>query len=101
VLVRLRLDFNSIGDGTVMIGNALMHNCALQVLSLQSNGIGPMGVSHIAEGLMRNSCLLSLDLAGNAVQVRELWACGMRIRRGISGIQSPRVYPLTTVLALR
>lgn len=70
-LVSLRLDFNSIGDDTEKIGDALMHNCALQLLSLQCNGIGPRGVSRIAEGLAGNSCLLSLDLSGNVVQVRD------------------------------
>ena len=68
-LVGLRLDFNSIGDGTREIGHALQHNSALQVLSLQCNGMGPRGLAHIANGLARNSSLLSLDLAGNVIQV--------------------------------
>lgn len=75
-LVSLRLDFNSIGDGTDMIGNALMHNCSLKVLSLQCNGIGPRGVTHLAEGLARNSTLAVLDLAGNVMQVRDSRTAG-------------------------
>lgn len=68
-LVSLCLGFNSIGDGTCMIGDALQHNSTLQVLSLQCNGVGPGGVVHIADGLASNTCLLSLDLAGNVIQV--------------------------------
>jgi Ran GTPase-activating protein (RanGAP) involved in mRNA processing and transport len=95
-LVSLRLDFNSIGDGIATIGDALMHNCALQVLSLQFNGIGPRGVSYIAEGLSRNSCLQSLDLAGNMMQVRNSRAAG-----AVHQVSLPHTVPHTIALLQR
>lgn len=74
-LTSLRLDFNTIGDGTEMFGRALTSNCSLKVLSLQCNGIGPRGAAHIASGLAGNSTLASLDLAGNVIQVQVPGSC--------------------------
>jgi Leucine Rich repeat len=51
--------------------SAMLSNSCLQHLALPYNSFGPVGVSAIAEGLAANARLLSLDLSGNHMEVRN------------------------------
>ena len=64
----LNLGDNAVGDaGAISFANALSNSssCTLEVLLLRNNRIGVQGCVALADSLMLNSKLLSLDLHGN------------------------------------
>lgn len=59
---------NHIGStGAQAIGRLLQKNQVLWKLCLGSNGLGPIGLAHIAEGFSGNTHLTHLDLSGNSL----------------------------------
>lgn len=66
-IVRVYLTRNRIGnDGTRFLAASLAH-CSLKELYLAGNGIGHVGVEHLATALVDNTSLKKLDLRDNHI----------------------------------
>lgn len=73
LIKHLSLEWNSLGNGTAYLADALAFNNSLQSLDLRNNRIGPEGASHLARMIETNRSLLRMDLRWN-----EIGASGAR-----------------------
>ena len=70
----LELDCNHLGKGVAELGSALKANASLRSLSLGSNGIPDGAAAKLAEGLLGNRVLHTMDLSANSLSAMTVHA---------------------------